>query len=99
MYGLLAAGFSILMALALILLRMAGNRDDMPALMAATVIASIIAVGCGIGLPLALAGWRSLQGRASPRLVLPSIWLVCLLFVACLGLDTPKYIRSKQCIS
>jgi hypothetical protein len=87
-YGLLAAGFSILMALALILLRMAGNRDDMPALMAATVIASIIAVGCGIGLPLALAGWRSLQGRASPRLVLPSIWLVCLLFVACLGLGT-----------
>jgi hypothetical protein len=41
------------MALALILLRMAGNRDDMPALMAATVIASIIAVGCGIGRALA----------------------------------------------
>jgi hypothetical protein len=84
---LLAAGFSVLAALALVVLAIVGGNGA-PAVMTATVIVSLVALGCGLGLPLAVAGWHSLQRRASPRLRMPPIWLLLLLFVACLGLGT-----------
>lgn len=85
-YGLLAAGFSLLAALGLGLMALAGDGASM--LMAATISASMVAVGCGLGVPLALAGWHSLQGRPSPLLRLPPIWLCFLVLVACLGIGT-----------
>ena len=86
--GLLAAGLSVLMALLLAMLAVAGGGNGNPTVMTTTVIVSLVALGCGLGLPLALAGWHSIQRRASPRLRLPSIWLCCLVFAACLGLGT-----------
>ena len=87
-YGLLAAGFSALAALLLTVLAIASGGNGNPAVMTSTVIVSLVVLGCGLGLPLALAGWHSLQGRASPRLRLPPIWLLLLVFVGALGLGT-----------
>ena len=87
-YGLLAAGFSALFALLLAVLAVAGGGNGNPAVMTATVIVSLVALGCGLGLPLAFTGWQSLQGRASRRLRLPPIWLLFLVFVGALGLGT-----------
>ena len=75
-YGLLAAGLSALAALLLTALAVASGGNGTPAVMTSTVIVSLVVLGCGLGLPLALAGWHSLQGRASPRLRLPPIWLL-----------------------
>jgi len=87
-YGLLAAGFSALVALLLAVLAVASGGNGNPAVMTATVLVSLVVLGCGLGLPLAFTGWHSLQGRASPRLRLPPIWLLLLVFVGALGLGT-----------
>ncbi len=85
-YGLLAAGFSALVALLLTGLTVASGGNGAPAVMTSTVIVSLVVLGCGLGLPLAFVGWHSLQGRASRRLRLPPIWLLFLVFVGALGL-------------
>jgi hypothetical protein len=86
LYGLLAAGASLLAVLLSALLAVAGSGA--PLVMATTIAASVVAVGCGLGLPLAVAGWHSFKSRASPRLRLPPLWACVLVLVACLGLGT-----------
>ena len=83
-YGLLAAMSSLLVALLLVVLAVIG--DGLPPLMGVTLLVSLIAMGVGLGAPLALAAWASLQRRASPRLALPPAWWLALLFVGLLML-------------
>ncbi|HSN75787.1 MAG TPA: hypothetical protein VL334_11990 [Anaerolineae bacterium] len=83
-YGLLAATASLLAALLLGILAVVG--DGMPPLMGVTILVSIVAVGVGLGAPLAMAGWASWQRRASPLLALPPAWWLGLLFIGLLVL-------------
>ena len=69
LFGLLAAMFSLLAALLLALAMALG--DHAPRLMNLTLLVSLLALGVGLGLPLAAAARRSLQQRASPALRLP----------------------------
>lgn len=83
-YGLLAALASLLAALLLGILAVIG--DGMPPLMGVTLLVSIVAVGVGLGAPLAVAAWASWQRRASPLLALPPAWWLGLLFIGLLVL-------------
>jgi hypothetical protein len=81
-YGLLAAMASLLAALLLGILAVIG--DGMPPLLGITMLVSIIAVGVGLGAPLAVAAWASWQRRASPLLALPPAWWLGLIFLGLL---------------
>jgi hypothetical protein len=83
-YGLLAAFASLLAALLLGLLAVTG--DGVRPLMGATLLVSIVAVGVGLGAPLAMAAWGSWQRRPSPPLALPPAWWLGLLFIGLLVL-------------
>jgi len=78
LFGLLAAMFSLLAALLLALAMALG--DHAPRLMNLTLLVSLLALGVGLGLPLAAAARRSLQQRASPALRLPPAWWLGLIF-------------------
>lgn len=83
-YGLLAAACSLLLgALFLLALMLPGALED-PSL--STVVFSLIALGGGLGLLLAWAGWRGLAGLPSRVLRLPPFWLLVGLFVASVAL-------------
>jgi hypothetical protein len=91
-FGLLAAAFSLLAAMAFGLAVALGGGA--PLLMSLTLIASLVAMGVGLGVPLAWAAVRSWQQRASPALRLPPAWWLGLIFVGLLvlgqlALDTP----------
>jgi hypothetical protein len=81
-YGLLAAMVSLLAALLLGVLAVLG--DGVPPLMGVTLLVSVIALGVGLGAPLAVAASASWQRRPSPRLALPPAWWLGLLFVGLL---------------
>ncbi len=84
LFGLLAAVFSLLAALLLALA--AAQSGDAPRLMNLTLLVSLLALGVGLGLPLAAAAGRSLQQRASPALRLPPAWWLGLIFLGLLVL-------------
>jgi hypothetical protein len=83
-YGLLAALFSLLAAL--LLGALAAMGDGAPPLMGVTLLVSIVAVGVGLGAPLAAAAWGSWQRRPSPPLALPPALWLGLIFVGLLVL-------------
>lgn len=90
-YGILAASFTLvatfaLAVLAAISLWSDGGGGALPAVTSLTILASIAAAGVGLGAPLAVSAWRSMQGRASPALRLPPAWWLALIFVGLLGL-------------
>jgi len=83
-YGLLVAVFSLLAALLLAILAVVG--DGALRLAPLTILVSVVALGVGLGLPLAAAAWRSLQRRPSPALRLPPAWWLALIFLGLLAL-------------
>ncbi len=83
-FGLLAATFSLLAAMAFGLAVALGGGA--PLLMSLTLIASLVAMGVGLGVPLAWAAMRSWQQRASPALRLPPAWWLGLIFIGLLVL-------------
>ena len=80
-YGLAAALFSLLAA-ALGLASMLA--DGASSLMGLTMLASLVAVGAGLGAPLAWAAARSWRRRPSPPLRLPPAWWLGLIFIGLL---------------
>lgn len=79
-YGLVAAACSLLLgALFLLALMLPGGLGD-PSL--SVVVFALVAVGGGLGLLLAWAGWRGLAGLPSRVLRSPPFWLLAGLFVA-----------------
>jgi hypothetical protein len=83
-FGLLAALGSLLAALLLGVLAAMG--DGAPPLMGVTLLVSIVAVGVGLGAPLAAAAWGSWQRRPSPPLALPPALWLGLIFIGLLVL-------------
>lgn len=91
-FGLLAAAFSLLAAMAFGLAIALGGGP--PLVLSLTLLASFMAVGIGLGVPLAVSAWHSMQRRASPPLRLPPAWWLGLIFIGLLvlgqlALDTP----------
>ena len=83
-YGLLAAAFSLLVALLLAIL--AVLDDGTLRLAPLTILVSVAALGVGLGLPLAVAAWRSWQRRPSPALHLPPAGWLAMIFLGLLAL-------------
>lgn len=83
-FGLLAALLSLPAALLLAFLIVSGGSGL--GLAPLTVLFSVVALGVGLGLPLAAAAWRSWQRRPSPRLHLPPAWWLFLIFLGVLAL-------------
>ncbi len=79
--GLLAAALSLLAALLLAVLVVI---DGAAPLASVTVLVSTAALGVGLGVPLAVSGWRSHQRLASPALRLPPVWWLGLIFLSVL---------------
>lgn len=81
LFGLLATALSLLAAAAGLALALI---DGAPSLMSLTLLASLAAVGAGLGAPLAWAAVRSWQRRPSPALRLPPAWWLGLSFIGLL---------------
>ncbi len=73
-YGLLAARAQPAGCAAAGILAVVG--DGAPPLMGVTILVSVVALGVGLGAPLAVAAWASWQRRPSPLLAcrLPGGW-------------------------
>lgn len=82
-FGLLAAALSLLAAL---LLALAAMISAAPPVVSITVLISLAAVGLGLGVPLAVAAWRSQQQRASAALRMAPVWWLGLIFLGLLAL-------------
>ncbi len=87
-YGVLATLFSLLAVLAVAVAASISLWDDaaggVPLVVSLTIVVSMVAVGAGLGAPLAVAAWRSMQRRASPALRLPPAWWLALIFIGLL---------------
>jgi hypothetical protein len=81
LFGLLATVLSLLAAVAGLVLVLS---DGGLLLVSLTLIASLVAVGAGLGAPLAWAALRSWQRRPSPALHLPPAWWLGLSFIGLL---------------
>lgn len=81
LFGLLATVLSLLAAAAGLVLVL---PDGDLLLVSLTLIASLVAVGVGLGAPLAWAALRSWQRRPSPALHLPPAWWLGLSFIGLL---------------
>lgn len=82
-YGLAAAVLTFLAAIGLTVWMLLGTDGSVVA--SATVLFSLTALGCGLGLALAGSGWLALQDRPAHRLRLPSPWLLSALFLLVLA--------------
>lgn len=87
-YGVLATLFSLLAVLAVAVAASISLWDDaaggVPLVVSLTIVVSMVAVGAGLGAPLSVAAWRSMQRRASPALRLPPAWWLALIFIGLL---------------
>jgi RsiW-degrading membrane proteinase PrsW (M82 family) len=83
--GMAAAILGPLLAVALAAISLLGPRAGRaPVVSTASMALGVAAVGVGLGLPLAWAGWRALQGRPSRILRLPRWWGWLLIFLGVL---------------
>ena len=83
--GVAAAILGPLLAVVLAAISLLGSpAGRAPAVSTASMALGVAAVGVGLGLPLAWAGWRALQGRPGHVFRLPRWWVWLLLFLGVL---------------
>ena len=83
--GVAAAILGPLLAVVLAAISLLGPQAGRaPAVSTASMALGVAAVGIGLGLPLAWAGWRALQGRPGHVFRLPRWWVWLLLFLGVL---------------
>jgi hypothetical protein len=77
-YGLATAALTLLAVTAMTVWMLLGGADSVVA--GTTILFSLTALGCGLGLALAGSSWLALQDRPALRLGMPSPWLLTVLF-------------------